>query len=108
MNREIRGWILDNWLAILNKRPDNWQDHIPEDAFKKMNEHFLGLPRVWAEINSPSVVQALLLKGAQVDYQEIMELKCKVTTGMTCFHMCMKYGRLDVAKIRKLALVDRL
>jgi hypothetical protein len=89
VNRDIREWILDNWLKIRARRPCNWNDNIPEAEQKRINELYVSLAQY--EIRSATLAKVLLLKGAQLDYQD--------GDGLTCFANCMFRECLEVADV---------
>jgi hypothetical protein len=94
VNKDIREWILDNWVGILQARSLAWSESIPVDAMEKLNESFLQMFFNWRSIRSSSVAKAMLLKGAQVEYKSR-------EYAYTPFAFCVSTdGRLDLAKIR--------
>ncbi len=104
VNREIRSWILDNWVTILKRRPLKWREHIPKDDLKRINETFVNMPSKWKSsrwtiIQSLPIVTAVLLRGADIDYPN--------KDGMNCFFLCTFHGFLEIADVRKFIWADR-
>jgi hypothetical protein len=97
VNRQIRTWVLENWLRIHQKRLPSWREQTPEDSQQKINSSLLNIPKNWSLIQNLVVLKATLLKGAQVDYRPSNE---NDILGGSCFYSCMCCGFVELADIR--------
>ncbi len=92
---------MDNWLTIFNQRPRSWRHKIPKDVLSRINRRlYIGIIEQWQSIQSPSVVKAVLLQGAQVDYEP--------RNDFSCFNKCIRLGNVQVANIRNWRYSDAL
>ncbi len=115
-NRELRAWVLDNWVLILRARPRRWKYQIPGDVQLRLNVRYFDLPETWAktfpviwgrDAYGPTaeevdlkrteylnIAKAVLLRGA--------EMGSLNSAGQTCLYHCVASDFPDLAYLRNL------